>query len=127
MPGGQLSQRRCRNRFDLLFHSPGIFLSEVVDQQRNVLGPFTQWRNPDGKDIQTVIKVAAELAIFEHLLQVSVGRSDQTNIHPLGMVASKPFELALLQGTKEFWLDLGRNVTHFVQKEGPAVCQLQTA
>ena len=63
MPSRQLLDGRGGNRFDLLLHSLRIFLREIAHQQRNVLRPFAQWRNPNRKNIQAVVEVAAKLAL----------------------------------------------------------------
>src|SRR5205807_5379255 len=73
VPACQLPHTGSGNRFDLLLHAAGVLLGEVTHQQRNVLRTLTQRRNLNGKDVEPVIKVAAELVFRDHLFQVAVG------------------------------------------------------
>src|SRR5580704_18994495 len=91
MPTRELFQGSRGYRFDLLFHAPPIFLGEVSHQQRNVLGTLTQGRDANWKHIQTIVKITAELALLDHLLEIAVGGSHQAHIYPLSTRAAQPF------------------------------------
>jgi hypothetical protein len=41
------------------------------------------------------------------------------------MCASQTLELSFLQSAKQFWLNLDRDVSYFIQEEGPLIGQLQ--
>src|SRR5207248_4740859 len=79
----------------------------------------------DGEDLEPVVKVAAKLAVFDHLLQVTVGGGHQTRIHRNGAVAPQSFEFLLLEGAEELGLNLKRNVTDFVEEQRSLVRQLE--
>ena len=95
-----------------------------MDQGRDVLRPLAQRWHKDGEDLEPVVKVAAKLAVFDHLLQVTVGCGHQTRIHRNGAVAPQSFEFLLLEGAEELGLNLKGNVTDFVKEQRPLVRQL---
>src|SRR5271170_4302344 len=96
-------------------------------QHRYVFATVMQRRHRQGEDMQSVIQIASELAILNHLLQISMGGRDHSNIHLLSTRAAQPFKFAFLQNPQEFRLQLGRNVAYFVQKEGSFVRGLEAA
>jgi hypothetical protein len=117
----------CGNGFDLLLHAASICLCEIAHQEGNVLGPFPQRWNADGKHVQPVIKIAAELAIFDHSLQVAVGGRDQSNIHFLGTRTAQALKLPFLERSQQFRLDLDGNVAHLVEKQRTAVSKFEAS
>ena len=127
MPGCEPFERGRGYRGDLLLHAACILLREVMHKQRNVLRAFPQRRDVDGKDIQPVVKIVAELAVLDHLFQVAVGGGDQTHVHALSVCAAQPFEFPLLQSAQKLGLDFRRNVADLVEKEAATVRQFQTA
>ena len=51
-----------------------------------------------------IVKVAAELAVGHRLLEVGVGRRDQTDVNLLSPGAAQSLEFLFLQHTEQFWL-----------------------
>src|SRR5271170_4338912 len=77
--------------------------------------------------MQSVIQVASELAIFDHLFQVSVRGRDHSYTHLLSAGAAQPFEFTLLQDPQQFGLQIEWNIAHFIQKESSLVRNLEAA
>ncbi len=100
---------------------------EVVDEARNVLAPIAQGRQMDREDVQPVIEIFAELPLGDHRLEVAVGRRHDAHVDLEGLVAADALELALLQGAEELDLDFHRQIADLVEKEGPAIGQLEAA
>src|SRR5664279_24847 len=93
----QFIHRRRRDSGDLLAHFTRKLAREVVHQQRNIFPAFAQRRNLDMKNIQTIEKVGAELALLDQLFQVLVGGGDHAEIDVDGLIAAYAHDLALLQ------------------------------
>src|SRR5260221_14711051 len=55
-------------------------LEKSVCQQRNVLLPFTQWRDPNFVDLQAIKQVLPELAFADQYTQIAVSRCNQPEI-----------------------------------------------
>ena len=89
---------------------------EIVHKRRNVFVAFSQRRNPDRKNFQTVVQIAAEFPRRDHRLEIPVRRRNQAHIHFSRMRAAEPLKFALLQGTKQLRLDFNWNVPDFIQK-----------
>src|SRR5947207_486788 len=99
-PRGEALHRRRRDRPDLLLHFLSELLDEITHQQGNVFATLSQRRDADRKYIQTVEQIAAKFTIRDHLLQVSVGRSDKPDIDSSRVRAAQAFEFALLQNAQ---------------------------
>jgi len=116
LPIRQGFHRAGRNRFDVLLHLPGEPVHEVANQHRNIFPPFPQWRDPNGKDIQSAVQIAAKFACGDHLFQIAVGCGNQPHAHFPGLRAAQTFEFPLLQSTQQLWLDFNWDVADFIQK-----------
>src|SRR5580700_7290152 len=127
MPTRELPHGCGGNRFDLLVHEAAVLLRKVADQQWNILRALTQRWDADRKDIQTIVQIAAELAILHHFFQVAIGGCYQSNVDFLGSVAAQPFKLTLLQSAQQFGLDLERNVPDLIKEQRALVGQFEAA
>jgi len=78
---------------------------------------FTQWRDADREDVETVVKVAAKLPLQDHFAQVAVGRGHHPNIHLSGLCAAQPLIFPLLQDAKQLGLQLQRDIADLVEKD----------
>ncbi len=96
-------------------------------QNRYVGGALAQRRRKDGKNLEPVKKIVAELFLSDHFSQVAIRRGDQPHVHVDGPRAAQPLDLALLQGAQKFRLQVERQLAHFVEEERAFVRQLQAA
>lgn len=85
----------------------------------NILRPVSQRWNHDRKNVEPKIQILAKLSLRHHLRQIPVGCGDQTHIDALRPGAAQAFEFLFLQHPQELRLELGRNVTDFVEKSVP--------
>src|SRR6202007_936476 len=88
---------------------------------------FPQGRNSDGKNIQSIVEIAAKLLLQNHSFQVTMGRSHNAHIYFLRPTASQAFEFTLLQGAKQLWLQLERDIADFIQEQRSLMCYLKPA
>src|SRR5438874_2671370 len=100
---------------------------EVLDQERQVLDPLAQRRQQDRDDVQPVVEVLAEAARFHLGLEVLVGGREDAHVDLERAVAADPLELALLQDAQDLGLRLRLHVADLVEKECPAVGDLELA
>ncbi len=78
-------------------------------------------------DIQPVIEILAELALFDQFGQIRVGGGDDSHIHADGLRAAESLKLALLQHAQQLGLQTERHVADFVQEDGAVIGLLETA
>src|SRR5580692_3685432 len=102
---------------DILADSATEYFDEMRDQLWYVLAAFPQGRNPDGINIQPIVKITPEFIARDHLGQISMASGDQSHADAMRTAAAEAFELLLLQNTQEFWLQGQRQVPDFVQEE----------
>ena len=116
-----------RNGFKSLPCLLGVLADKMPGKLRNILGSHPQGRYCDGEHVQPVKKVLPEPSISDLSLEVSTCRGDYPYVHFYCPGAAKPFEFTILQYPQELCLEFNRNLTDFVQKERPAVGNLETA
>jgi hypothetical protein len=81
---------------ELLAHPRRYALQEVLGQERNVLGPFLEARDPDRDDGQTVVEILAEFPLPHEGGEVSIGGADEAEIHlDLLVAAHRPHDAIL--------------------------------
>src|SRR6202140_934682 len=84
------------NDFDLLIQAARTVSHKVPHQKRNVLDAMTKGGNLDGEYANPIIEVTAKKALFDHLGQILVGRSDYSKVQAHGASASQPLKLLFL-------------------------------
>ena len=75
----------------------------------------------DGKHVQPVVQIAAELFFRDHRDEVAIRRGDQPDVHADRSRAAQPLELLFLQHPQQLRLQLQRNVADFVEEQRAAV------
>src|ERR1700678_2537610 len=97
----------------------------MVDEKRDVLRPFTQWRQFNGKNAEPVEEVGAKFTIVDHLSEITMCGADHAHISVNRGGTAETFELSFLDDTKKFWLQLKRKVADLVQKQSAVVSPLK--
>ena len=124
---GQCRHRLDGNGLDTLVHPPRELLREVADERRDVVLALAQRRIHDRKHVEAVIQIAAKLFVRHHGDEVAVGRGHEPDVDADRPGAAKAFELLLLQHPQQLRLQLQGDVTDLVQKQRPAMRQLESA
>src|SRR4029077_6530335 len=94
-------------------------LEKSVCQQRNVLLPFTQWRDPNFDDVQAIKKVLPELAFADQYTQIAVRRCNSPEICLDCLIAADSLKQTRIERTKQFHLNIAVDLTNFVDKKRP--------
>jgi len=98
-----------------------------MGQQGHVPGSFPEGGDVNGKDVQAIVQIGPKRLVTDRLLEVAVGRGDQTKIRSQGLAAAYPFEFAVLKDPQQSGLGFPGQVPDLVEKDGPAVGQFETA
>src|ERR1700739_1509794 len=114
-------QRFFWNVADLLAHAPREYFNKVRHQKRNILPAFAEGRQYDGKDIQTIVKIAAVPIACNHFAQIAMGGGHQTNINPMSLAAAQTFELFFLKDPQQLWLQSQWNITDFIEEKSSRI------
>ena len=72
--------------------------------------------------VDAVVKIFAEVAARDFLIELAIGRRDQTNINFDRIFSADAEDFTFLNEAKKFRLDTGAQFTDFVQEESSAVC-----
>ena len=70
-----------RHGLDRLAERLAELVHEAPHEHGNVIRTLAEWRNTNRKHIQTVIEVLAERALRDALLQITVRRRHDANVH----------------------------------------------
>ncbi len=104
----------------------GIFLDEMVGQEKDVRPALPERRNKKAEDVQPVVKVFPERAFRQRLFEVDVRGGDQPDVDPHRFDPAEALEFPLLENAEELDLRRGGEVAHFVEEQGAAVRQLES-
>src|SRR3990167_5375395 len=124
--GNEAVECPLRDRLDRPPQLPRVLRHEVPHQQRDILGPLAQGRDPDREDVQPIEKVRAEPPFMCRRFEVAVGRRDHPDPDPDGRSAHA-LELPFLEHAEQLRLKVERQLADLVQEDGPSVGQLEAA
>jgi hypothetical protein len=102
---------------DGFVHRRRELFDQVPHQLRNILFSFAQRGQRNRENIQPIVQVLSEFTVLHHLLQVLVGRDNDTNIDLRGTRAPHRFELALLYHTEQLGLKFQWQVSNFIEEQ----------
>ena len=80
-----------------MLETQGVLFHEIIAQDRQVFGPFPQWRNLYRDDIYAVIEVFPEPARLNRLFEVLVCCRDDPHIDIYGLAAPYPLKRPFLK------------------------------
>jgi len=119
--------RLARDHIDSAIHAAGKLADEVIDERVDVPRPLTEGRYRNREDVQAVVQIVTEAALFDHPGEVPVRGGDKTDVDVDRPCSAETLELVLLQHAKELRLQLERQLAHLVQEERATVSELETS
>src|SRR6267154_4947399 len=84
------------HRLKVFSSFPCITIDEVLDQQGNVFSSFSQRRNLNRKNVETIKQIAAKCTLDDGSLQVAIGSGDHPRIRSDRLIATHTLKLSLL-------------------------------
>src|SRR5262245_33668083 len=94
-----------------------LCVQKVIHQVNNVFSSFSQRRQPNGCIIEPIVKIGAELFIFDCLLQLTVSRREDPHIHLDSVLAANSLNGFLLKHTQQLGLGAQIHVTNFIEED----------
>lgn len=108
-----------------------VFVVELfhkyTGKQKDILTPFAQRGQVDLYRCQPEVKIFAEAALLGHMPEVLVAGGDNPDVHLLLPGPPHGEKFPFFHHPKQFGLDLRVKIHYFVQKEGPAIGNLEQA
>jgi hypothetical protein len=102
-------------------------LQRNADQLSYVLSTLPQGWNQDGKYVQPIVKITAEVIPRDHVIHIAMSGGDQSHVDVMRTAATQPLELLFLQNAQKFRLQSQRQVPDFVQKESAGIGHFKAA
>jgi hypothetical protein len=100
-------------------------LDQEVDEDGDVLAPLPQRGDRDGHDVEAVVKIVPELALFHHGLEVPVRGGDDPRADLDPLFSPDPLELHLLEHAQELRLKVDGHLADLVEKHRAESRQLE--
>src|SRR5262245_30306385 len=104
--------RLARDHIDAAVHAAGKLADEVIDENVDVLRPLTEGRYRDREDVEAVVEIVTEAALFDHPGEIPVRRRDHTDVDVDRPCAAEALELVFLQHAQELRLQVERDLPH---------------
>src|SRR5271170_4619702 len=101
--------------------------NKKVHQIWDVFLALAQWRDIDGDNVQSIVKILAKGSLLERLAEIAIRGCDQAHIHLHRFRATQALELALLQDAEQFHLRYRRNVSNLIEKQRSLISQFEFA
>src|SRR4029077_6236623 len=105
----------------------GVPLDQVLDQQWDVFGAFTERRYANRKHVEAVEQILSERADGARFLQVAGGRRQDADIHRNRMTVADPLDLAILKHAEQRDLCFRRQIADLVEEDRAAIGGLEPA
>jgi len=99
----------------------------MARHQRNVFAPVAQRGQANRDDAQAIEQILAKRAGGDEFVEAAIGGRDDAHRDTNGLFAADPLQLAVLQNAQELGLRGFMQVADFVEKDCPAVGQLEPA
>lgn len=125
--GGQLAQDPLSQARDTAVHAFGALSDEMGRQLRNVFTAFTKRRNVKREDAESIVEILAKATGVDLVLQVSIGRGEDSDIHVACAGVADTLEFALLDHAEELCLHRERHLPDFIEEEGAMIGHFETA
>src|SRR5271168_2722507 len=117
----QLPQLPMRQHRTDSMETAAVCLKEGHREDRNVGLALAQRRHFDGKYVEPVVEILAELPGANRPLEVTIAGRDDADADAVGGVVADRFELALFQHPQQLGLHLERKISHFIEKQRAAI------
>src|ERR1700758_2664502 len=115
------------DRVDRLVHLLRRHFHKMLNEEGNIFGALAKRRNDDRKYVQAVIQGAAKLTFGDHFFQIAMGSGDDSDVDLHRSRASQALKFPLLQNAQQFWLQVERDVSNFIEKQRASIGQLEPA
>src|SRR5581483_1827095 len=99
-----------------------VALCEKVPRQgRDIVAPFGQRRQLNGKYRKPIEEVFAKLLLLHKVAKIGIGCRDHTNIDAKDVGAAQPLHLAPIEKAQQLRLQTQRQLANLVQKKRAAM------
>ena len=98
-----------------------------MHEHGNVAAPLTQRGHVHGNDIQSEVKILAEVSGLVSRLQIAVGGGDDAHVYFNSLIAAHWPYFLFLQNPQQLGLQLQRQFADFIEEDGATVGCLEKA
>ena len=99
----------------------------MLNEQWDVLLTISKCGKRNRENVQAEVEISAKGLLIDHLVEMKIGRRNDSRVYRSGTVAPHPFELLLLKDTQQFRLEFQRKIANLIQKQRSTVGCLKTS
>ena len=114
-----------RHFLDPLAEPGGELLDEPPQQQRDIVGPISQWRHAQREYVEPIKQVRPERAVDVALFEAAMRRGDDPRVDLDRLDAPEPFDLPLFQDPQQLHLHIQWQVANLVEENRRAIRPLE--
>src|SRR5215469_2786866 len=93
----------------------------MLDQQRDILMPLSQWRQLDGDHTQAIVEVFTKASAGDQRWQVPIGGGHDADVYGNVLAGTNSTHLLFLHRAQQIHLETGLSVGNFIQEKRAAV------
>src|SRR5712692_3667065 len=123
----QHRHRRFGHALNALPESRVVAAQKELRQLRNVLGAFTERRQLDGDDVDSIEQVFPEAALFHRLLEIDVRGGNQAELGFDRLRPADALDLAFLDRAQQLGLQIEPQIADLVEEQRAVRRQLELA
>ena len=94
-----------------------IVMNEVIAQFLKILRTFTKWWDMNRNNTEPIEQIPSERSFIDFFLQICICSSDEPDVERDRFRTANTCDFFILDGPKQFYLQIQRHVPDFIQKE----------
>src|SRR6185437_14511339 len=96
------------------------FVEKVRDEHGDVIAAIAEGREAQIHDVEAIVEVLAEGALFDHGEKVAIGSGEDARFDGNAVGCANGPDFALLQGSQEFCLQVEGEFANLIEEDGSA-------
>ena len=97
----------------------------MARQQLDIGSTLPERRNRDRDNVQSKVEIRPEELLRNRLLKIAIGRGNDPDVGLDRLYSPNPLKFTLLEDAKQLHLELRWHITNLVEKERPAIGNLE--
>ena len=104
-----------------------VAAEEEIDQERDIVFALAKGGKIQINNIEAVVEIFAEFAVFDQLLEIGVGGGDDADVDAHAFVGAQRHEFAVLKNAQKLDLNFGADGADFVEENAAAIRSFEEA
>lgn len=112
---------------DAFVHALGALLDEIADEEWNVFAAFAERRQVNGKNVEAVVKIAAEFLVLDGADEIAIAGGEDAGVDADSSGSTEALELLILEHAQQLGLELEGNFSNFIKEKSATVGEFEAS